>query len=513
MTRNRVFAGLLERKYVFIILVLIFVAVAFLRISLAFQSEYVDYDAFNTLRIVDHIKETGRPLFSDELSFGGKQQIFSPVYYYVLAFFSFFISDVLLVKIIPNIFAAAIVFPAFYVVRYITKDDHTALLTSAMTALVPAAFLVSVNDASSLGLILTLMTTAVFFFLKSRKRGVYVNALIIVLIFMSLLHPISLIFLLGLGIYLLLLKVQKIKRNDKELEVFIFYLFFSAWFMMVIFKDAFVTHGTKVIWQNIPYTLLTTTFMSITLLQAISSIGLVTIVLGSFALYKSLGSKHKKSVLLLGSIVFVSLTVLLLRLIALDTGLAVLATFLALSSGYTLIMVKEYFEKTKFPSTHWLFIIGVIVVFVLFLIPLLFSRGVLDTPSKADMDVMSWAKDNLNATDSIMASPHEGFMISYLAQTQNVIDENYLLVNRVDERFHDVRETYSSFFKTDAIENMQKYGTRYLYVSEQTFLFSGVRKPSFVPDKQCFILVYRSEDDVQKAYLYKRTCSLGGESS
>lgn len=65
-----------------LVLILIFLIVLGSRLFIAFQdSEFSDDKAYFTLRQIAHIKETGRLMDYDELSYGGKQQINSPFFF------------------------------------------------------------------------------------------------------------------------------------------------------------------------------------------------------------------------------------------------------------------------------------------------------------------------------------------------------------------------------------------------------------------------------------------------
>ena len=93
-----------KNLYIIFLLVLVF------RLFFAFQSEeFNDDNAYFTLRNVESIQQTGKPLFNDELSYGGRQTVFLPLYYYILAaFYSVF--GELTFKIITSILFSSLIF-------------------------------------------------------------------------------------------------------------------------------------------------------------------------------------------------------------------------------------------------------------------------------------------------------------------------------------------------------------------------------------------------------------------
>src|SRR3989344_8310215 len=95
-------------------LMLIFLIVLGLRLFIAFQErEFSDDKAYFTLRQIEYIKDTGILISYDELSYGGRKQVESLFFYYLLAFFNLFIPANLVGKIIPNVLASLLFVLAF----------------------------------------------------------------------------------------------------------------------------------------------------------------------------------------------------------------------------------------------------------------------------------------------------------------------------------------------------------------------------------------------------------------
>ncbi len=66
--------------------------------------------------------DEGKPIFEDALSYTGRNFIFSPVFHYIIAFFALFMPIAYAAKIIPNIFAAALVFIVFLLAKNLTRN-------------------------------------------------------------------------------------------------------------------------------------------------------------------------------------------------------------------------------------------------------------------------------------------------------------------------------------------------------------------------------------------------------
>ncbi|MFP4523819.1 MAG: hypothetical protein ACLFO2_00690 [Candidatus Woesearchaeota archaeon] len=489
----------------------LFLVIAAIRVTLAFQSGLPDFEAYDQLRHVESIRETGTPLFQDDLGFGGREQLFSPLYHYLLAGLSFLLPTVWLVKVVPTILTAAIVFPAYKLGTLLTGKRRLALITALFAGAVPALFFISVNDASPLGLVLTLFYTTWYLLLKSRKTGRHLKWLLAAFITLTLIHPFAIVFVVSVALYLVLLQLQGVKTTPKESELLLFFTLFSTWFLLILYKRAFVAHGAAVIWQNIPSVELNLIFTNITLLEAIASTGLVVLVLGAIALYNGITSVKRKPLLAMTAVIATALLLLGFRLAPLRVGLALLSTSLAVAGAHALESLDGYLRKTRAPALANWSLAGLVILFGLATLPTLAGQAMVDPPSQGTVDVLEWARQNTDEDAVILATPREGDLIAAVGERQTVIDDNYLLIPRAEERYRDARETYTSFFKTDAIGLMQRYGATHLLVSPETRAWSGKDEPAYLDD-DCFRRVIASTDDRGRTTrLYERTCTLRGE--
>lgn len=501
-----------ERRYWLWALLGLFVLVAAVRLFLAFSQGPLAYDGYEMARRVEHVRHTGVPLFADALSFGGRARLFSPLYDYLLALFTLVMPTALVIKIVPNLLAATIVFPAFWLAEMPTERRWPALIAAAMAGLVPATLQVGVNDGSVLSLGLPLVFTSLLLFLRSRKSGKHLQWMLVSLVLLALLGPVSLVVLLVLLFYLFLARLVGKKATSKEVEVTLLYVFFSSWFFLVVYKRALVMHGASVVWQNIPAAALGGVFAEVSLLGVITSAGVVTLVAGAASLYAGLSVAKRKSLVLLASLVVVAAVLLWLRFLPLREGLALLAVALAVPSGFSLELLYGYMAKTKLSYLSWMSVTAVVFIFVMTSLPAALTQQAA-VPSDAEFEVLEWAAKRLPENAVVMAPPVQGDLIAAVAQRRTVIDEDYLLIPRVEERYEDVLLLYRAVFTTDAVALMQKYGATHLLVSPQSASFSRIAAPRFMhEDEECFVLRKAAVDeDGVLVQLFELRCSLKGE--
>lgn len=486
-----------------IALIVLFLAVVALRLTISFQTALPDYKAYDELRQIESISHTGKPLYDDPLSYQGKERIFPPLFHYILWLCSLVLSPIVAVKVIPNIFAAAIIFPVFYLTKFMTSKKIFAFISACFAGIVPAGLLLGINDASTESLTITLLFTAAFFFLKSRKSGRHLNYFLTTIVIMALVDSIGAVLLAAIIIFIALQKIERITVRPKEIELLWFYLFFSGWITLIIYKKALIAHGASVIWQNIPLAEASNLFSRITLLEAVGATGLIPLIAGVWGLYYALTNTQMKSTILLTSIMAASIVLLWFRLIPLNAGLLILSISLCVVTGYLFMLIYNYMKNTKVSKFSSVPLIILALLFIMISIPQ-YASYQHDSPSQDAASVLQ--EVNFLGEDAVILSvPQEGSFISYMTSSKNVMDEDYLLATRVEERYEDVTSIYREFFKTQAIATMEKYGAKYLFVSQKTLDITGVEKLQFI-DNSCFVPIAQQGT----AAVYELSCTLRG---
>ena len=72
-------------------LLIIFLVTFLLRLTLSFIIPNFTYESYFHLRQVEHITETGLPIYEDNLSYGGRTFQFLPFFHYLMSFFNLFL--------------------------------------------------------------------------------------------------------------------------------------------------------------------------------------------------------------------------------------------------------------------------------------------------------------------------------------------------------------------------------------------------------------------------------------
>ena len=305
-----------------LVVTMMFLAVSIFRIVLAlsvdgFSSDYSYY----VLRQVDHITETGTPLLHDDLSYLGRTYYLSPVFFYILSFFSFFFPAVLVGKIIPNLFAASIVFIVYFIGLEITKNKEAAVFTAFLSGFIPVFLAETVYAISAYSLVIPLFLTLMYCLIKISKHNVsprnlhrYKVIFVVLIILFSFLHPSVLLFILFFWIYAFLLALEGSSLSRSEVELVVFSSLFVLWAFFVTMKTFFLEQGFSVIFGGVPYFLRGAFFSPFTFLESFYKLGIIPVLYGLYSLFRFTYGKREKYVYMLVSLIYLMLILLELML-------------------------------------------------------------------------------------------------------------------------------------------------------------------------------------------------------
>lgn len=471
-------------------LALIFFSVVALRLFFAFQTEGMEYEAYSVMRQVESIHNTGLPIFKDELSYSGREQIFSPIYHYFLASFTFFIPLEIVAKVIPNILISLTVIIIFFFSLYFTKDETPSLVIAALSGIIPLFFGNTINNASIYNAVIPLFFLTAYFFVMTYKDNKYVWALLFSMVMLTFLHPSSLILVLSLLIYIFLINLENFRKSYRETELVLFFLFFVFWANITIYKRALLTHGDTVLLQNIPVDIITSSFRDLTFLESIYSVGVIPLVFGLIAIYMALFVSNSKSMMFVTSISISMFFLLWFKLVRFDIGLIFLSISLIILSSVSISKVYEKMRMVKLKNGHVYFLVLLVIVSLSLFIPVALSLNEnMASLGKNDVDALAWIKNSTEKNSIILALPEEGSALSYVSGRKNVMDDNYIMIKNINARYDDVKSIYNDKFITTALEKLNYYSIDYIFLSEYNQKKNNITNLEFF-DESCFKVVY-----------------------
>ncbi len=455
------------------------------RLYFVFQTPHFENEGYLVKRFVDNILETGNPLVYDQLSYNGREVLYSPLYHYILAFFGLFLGSGLALKLVPSIFISILVFIVYGLSKRLVDNEDLALFIALMSGFIPIVFTETLANASIYTLVIPIMFYLVYLFMdvnneKKIKKFVFFS------FFLSLLHPAALLFSIGLIFYFILASTEGIKIGNLKEELIIFNILSTFFIQFLIYKKAFLEYGLNVIWNNIPFGILGSYF-DLDLLSLLYKVGTLVIIFGLVGIIGGI-IKKKDKFFLIGGLILSILILLWLRLLSPRIGLMFLSIALVLAAVLALNLFLRYLEKTKIPMYRISFMIIVFGLFILSLVvPTYYytSRQLNEqVPNDYEILVLNWIKDNSLPDVTVLAPLEFGHVISGVAGKRTVLDSNFLLAPDTSERYEDVKLLYSTKSEVTALELIEKYNIDYIFIPIETELKYG--KVKWTDDTNCF---------------------------
>lgn len=487
------------------ILALIFLITLGTRLYFAFSTEYFAYDSYFNLRQIENIKEKGLPIFDDKLSYSGRYLIFMPFFHYVLAFFDLFLPIDFVAKVIPNMFASLLVVIVFYVTKKITEDKEAALFASFVSGFIPIFFIETIINVSSYTLLFPLILLLIYFFIKVKDDEKYIKYFILVLLIATFTSSSVFLLIVALVIYVGIGKLEHLKIRRNELELITFSTLMVVLVLYLVYRQALMLHGPSVIWQNIPKNIMIKYFKEVSFLEAIYKIGLVPFFSGLYITYRSFFKERRKYNLMLVSFVIAIALMLWFKLVSLVNGIVFLGIMAILLFANFYKLLFNYIKKTKAAILKKFFVFFLFVIIIITsIIPSLYyvSLKIETAPTAVEVKALEWLRENTNEEDIILTPVKEGFIINYIAKRKNILDSNFILISDVAQRVEDVETIYTTQFKTNAIELLNKYNIKYIYLSDRIREDFAVDELRYY-DEGCFDVVY-----YEGVTIYKSLCRL-----
>ncbi len=484
----------------------IFIIILIIRLVLAFTTPNLTYESYFHLKQIEHISETGVPLYQDSLSYGGRSQVFLPLFHYLLAFFSLFLPLGLVAKIVPNLLIATLPLIIFQISKRITKNERASLLSAVIAGLLPIHYFT--NALTSTALFLPLLFLAIYSFLNLKKKKflyLYAGSFL----FMSLTSSATLLLLMGFGIYILLSFIEGRKMDRAEAELILFSVLFYFWIQFLFFKNVLIESGISIIWQNIPPQIVAQYFPKIPILEAILLVSIIPFMAGIYVAYRSLfqlkGVKGQKNFLLISLVI--STTILTwLRLIEFKVSLAFFGLVLAILFATFYQETMNYFQHTKSKQLkkYFFLIIGTLLILSM-IFPAINVSLDQKTPFENDLEAFQWLEKNVPKKEGVIALLEEGHLVTYYGKRENFMDDQFSMIDNIEKRFADLNSLFTTKFQTHAISLLDEYDYKYLMFTPLAQEKYGIERFDYIKGK-CFDKIY---DNETKIYLAR--CTLNEE--
>ncbi len=478
----------------------IFIATFLLRMYFSLSTDFT-LDTYLTLNEAKAIMHTGFPLHEHSI-------VFPPASYYLMALF--YKSNFLL-KLINALLYSSITFLAYFIAFDLSKNKNASLFSAAMASFLPAFFAKTISSITPYSLFIPLIFLFFLAFLRLKfEQYIY---LAIALAFMLPRTSLAAVFIVPtLILYLILIRLLNLHPEKKEAEMMLLSVFVIPWATFIFFKKPFEMYGLATIFGNIPHRIADTYFSTITLPEAITTLGFLPLLFGVFAIYSKVfnPNEREKSAYLLISFVIVLAFSIWQKVMELDFAMIMLGISLSILASFSFRDFVSFVKKTKMSKEKEVIVAS--FIFLLLLTLLIPSISYAYAQSKINNNkelskALAWLGEN-DKNASVLSTPKEGFIIYYLSEKRPVLDNSFLLVQNSNSIYEDMYSIYTTPFETDALSLLNKYGIGYIIFDDAVRNDFKINEIKYVNDKSCFNEAYNNQDPDNLVIIYDVRCKL-----
>ncbi len=482
------------------LLILIFLFVLFFRLIAVFQIEGFTTDAYFNIKHINYISENYKPMSYDELSYGGRDVLISPGFHYILAFFNLFLPLQFVLKFLPELFLAMLVFVVYLISMAITKNKNASLFAALISGFVPLFVERTLNGVSVYSLLLLVMFYMFYCLIKMVEDKKYVSRFVVLSFVLPLIHPTSLVFIFSIIFYIIFLVSEGMEVNNLRKEAFLFSIILILLVEFIIFKRAFLQHGFGLVNYNIPEQIIEDYFRNVTIFSLMAGVGVIPLIFGVVGIYNGVFKTKNRGVLLLTGLILSVLFLLAMKLIDFFIGLMILGIALAVLSSLGISLVYKYISITRFSKySSYFSYFFIFLVILLSVAPSVNSaRNVLEeSVSDNELAVLGLIKnDPLRGV--VLAGIEGGDLINVVTGKGNVMDTNFLLVDDAIDRAKNIRESFTTSSQAIALENFNKYNIKYIYLSDRVRERYNISQIEYAKIGECFEELGRGEIEAYK---------------
>lgn len=481
----------MEEKHAKYWLFLIILFVLAFRLFFAFQSNGFSDDA--SYQTLSRINQIG----ADPLNL----QLSSTLIFDYIVTLIYALSGIVGLKIFNNALSIFLIILNYKIAKYITEDEYSSLLVAFVGGFIPVYVIDSFNSINPFNLFFVLYVFQIYNFLKIRTRlDKYYYLFIITTIVMPLISSLSILLAFSLLAFVLFATIEKLDVTGTKIDLIIFSSIYLIWTQFLIYKNSFLDFGVKIIYQNIPSTLLNNYFSGTNLAGMIVEIGFIPFFFGIFILYFYI-FKKQRYLLSLFPFFLVLVFLIFFKLINLKVGLILLGELFVLIFTYFFRVSYAYIQNSKL-SRFWPGLVGIFLIIFTLTSILPIANAISNTGNRADLyDVLNGEYEN-----STIFSPLEYGSIISASGAKSIVSNNFLEYNNPSNIMSDIDSLYSAFNFITVLNILDKYEADYvLYDSNIIAKYSKFKfKGASCVSEDAFELVH----DDGNYQLYKVKCGV-----
>lgn len=408
--------------------------------------------------------------------------VFLPLFHYLIAPF---VNNHIVLKILLSLLSSSVMLVVFLFAQALTQDEFAALYASLISGAIPVFFANTVVSVTPLSLFIPLLFALSYVFIQKNKKSALFIILLVALVLTSAL---SIIFALGLLVYVFLIYIEHVSQRRAEQELALLAVFLIILSLFFVFQSTLAVHQSDVFSGNSPAAVTAKESESLSLGSFVFSIGFVPFLFGLWVISQYLFVTKNRIVYFLSSLAAVTLALLMFNTVPIASAMSVFGVIVSILFAKGFQFAKDFLSSTRF-SKH-----RSKILFTLFAIILLTSGGgslasaalSVDKAMDADrLESIDALNDIVGPEDVVVSYYTDGHLINYATNGTAMIDARFFFSDAEIE-YADHQRLLTTSFEITASELIAKYNISAIYISSDAVEAFNISLPRYAQNKECF---------------------------
>jgi hypothetical protein len=340
-----------------------------LRIALIALAPAAGLEAHQAIIQADHIKETGLPLGEDNLIWQGGHHSKSPLGHYIIAVLSILMPTEAAALLATNLALALLPITVMLLASDVTKKKNAIVIATLASPFIPLLY-TNTLKAPVYAFGIPLFLLALHLLIRIAHTPKEQTRLAVILVLLAFTHPLGLLLAAGMGLSLILLRVQKTRYSHALAEATVFTALLMVWANAIIYRAAIHNQGAGALWKANPPPV----YDAITIG---ASIGPLVLLAGGWAAVTYLRKEKNTAAHMLLATLTVTLLATALRLIAFEQAAIISAAILLALSAASIELAGEARARSRVPSMYTIAIAFAALLFIATNVTPAIANGVL----------------------------------------------------------------------------------------------------------------------------------------
>ena len=224
-----------------------------------------------------------------------------------------------------------------------------------------------------------------------------------------MIEPLNLLMLFTLVIFAIIMIAESMSLKTEIKEAIGMHMVLFVLVNLIFFKNIYLDIGLATVWGNFPIELYGSLFQNFNVFETVSIIGFIPLLLGVTGMI--LAPRRNTAINIVSAIILSSFTLLLLKLIAFEYGLIILAVVFCITSAISINWFIDYLNLTKISKYTSYIVWGLILIsLVSLIVPSISNAEVVinEGVSQGEVDVLTWASIYAEEDSVILGNVYEG---------------------------------------------------------------------------------------------------------